>query len=117
MTWLLFLVALLASDVRPLSLAQVCGTAWAHDPRHVSLTTKKAVFKRAGICWCDRAKYIVDHRVPRELGGADTLDNLWIQTPPVAHRKDVEENRLRRAVCRGEVLLKDAQAQMREWKP
>src|SRR6266571_3384666 len=116
MSVLLVLALLAAGDVRPLTLAQVCATKWSVDTRHVSLAMRKAVFKRDGICWCDHPEYVVDHRVPRELGGADTLVNLWVQPLADAHRKDQEENRLKRAVCAGQVLLVEAQAQMRAWR-
>ena len=42
---------------------------------------------------------------------------FWIQSKADAHRKDVVENRLKRAVCAGQVLLVEAQAQMRAWRP
>ncbi|SRR5713101_1307067 len=117
MTWLFVIMALTASDVRSLSLAQVCGTRWGADQRHVTLAMRHAVFVRDKVLWAEHTKLIIDHRVPRELGGADTLANLWVQSKVEAHRKDLEENRLHRAVCAGQVLLVEAQAQMRAWTP
>jgi hypothetical protein len=60
-------------------------------------------------------KFEIDHVIPRELGGADSVLNLWPQPWPDAHKKDREENRLHRAVCAGTVTLEDAQEQMRRW--
>jgi len=114
---LLLLLALVAADVRPLTLAQVCGTKWSADRRHVTLAMRHAVFIRDKVLWAEHTRVIIDHRVPRELGGADTLANLWVQSKADAHRKDVEENRLHRAVCAGQVLLVEAQQQMRDWRP
>ncbi len=112
--WLL--LALLV-DVRPLTLAEVCGTRWGLDHRFVSTAMRKAVFARDGVPWRDRARYRVDHRVPRELSGADVLENLWVQPISEAHRKDLDENRLHREVCAGRLTLREAQEQMRRWRP
>jgi hypothetical protein len=76
---------------------------------------KQQVFRAAGVPWANRGDYEVDHRVPRELAGADVFVNLQLQLWPIARRKDREENRLHRAVCAGAVSLADAQQQMREW--
>lgn len=60
--------------------------------------------------------YVVDHSIPLELGGAPRAANLRLQTRPEAKRKDVLENRLHRAVCKGTVSLPVAQAEMlRRW--
>ncbi len=109
------LLLLLLSDVRPLSLATVCHTRWSADHRHVTLAMKRAVFLRDGVPWTDRHHLIIDHVVPRQLSGADTLSNLQIQPRTMAHAKDRDESRLHRAVCRGEMTLAAAQEQMRHW--
>jgi hypothetical protein len=113
----LLLLLLATTDVRPLTLAQVCGTKWSADQRHVTLAMRHAVFIRDKVLWAEHTRLIIDHRVPRELGGADTVENLWVQSRVDAKRKDLEENRLHRAVCRGEILLGEAREQMRAWRP
>lgn len=95
----------------------VCQTRWGKDRRHVTVAMRKEVFRRYGIPWSDHVRYEVDHKIPRELGGADDLLNLWPQLWPEAHIKDHEENRLHKAVCAGTVTLADAQNQMRHWHP
>ena len=58
----------------------------------------------------------VDHLISRELGGADTLVNLWPQPytqHPGAHEKDWLENELNKEVCRGDITLKDAQNEIK----
>ncbi len=117
MTPLLLLLALLAADVRPLSLHTICTTRWAADHRFVSVALRRQVFARDHVAWTARACCVVDHRVPRELGGADVMENLWVQTVADAHRKDVSENALHRAVCAGTVTLETAQGEMRRWRP
>jgi hypothetical protein len=104
--------------LRELTLQQVCGTRWGKDRRHVTEAMKRDVFRRYGVPLAKRALYEVDHYEPRELGGADVLENLWPQPwngTRGAHAKDREENRLHRAVCAGTLSLKDAQDQMRAW--
>lgn len=115
--------------VRPFTTAQVCGTKWGKDVRHVTEKMKIDVAARYHIEWPPRrkghrltahelalrARWIVDHWMPRELAGADVLDNLWLQPADEAHVKDIEESRLHRAVCAGRMSLRAAQRQMRSW--
>ena len=103
--------------VRPLSLAQVCGTRWGHDRRFVTRAMKQHVFAAYGIPWAQHAQYEVDHFEPRSLGGADVVANLWPQPWPEAHEKDRREVQLHRDVCAGRLSLAAAQAQMRAWHP
>lgn len=104
---------------RQLSLSTICNTKWGLDHRHVTIAMKKKVFTLYGIPWENRKLYEVDHLIPRELGGADDVRNLWPQLWLDAHLKDKEENRLYRVVCMGlgrsGVSLMDAQEQMRAW--
>lgn len=59
----------------------------------------------------------LDHLVPLELGGADTLDNLWPQCGPSEaklreryfKKKDLVENFLAAQVKQGRMTLKEAQ--------
>lgn len=98
---------------RPLTLKQVCGTAWGKDRRFVTLAMKKQVFQSYGIPWADHAKYEVDHLISRELAGADDVRNLWPQPYEGAwnaHMKDRLENRLHVEVCAGRLTLSEAQA-------
>lgn len=99
-------------EARPISPAQVCQTKWGRDARHVSLSMKKEVFRRAGLPWSEHSHYEVDHMIPRELGGADSLSNLWAQPwtgPWNAHMKDRLENKMHREVCLHHVTLEWAQ--------
>jgi hypothetical protein len=60
----------------------------------------------------------LDHVVPLELGGADTLDNIWPQCGPTGaslpqrffKEKDIVENYLARQVRSGRLPLSAAQA-------
>jgi hypothetical protein len=109
--------------------AAVCSTRWGTDARHVSEAMKQAVARRYGVRYpairaghrltaaerAQRAKWEIDHLIPRELGGADDVDNLWPQPIADAHVKDRRENALHRAVCGGAVSLEAARAEMRAW--
>lgn len=104
--------------VRPLTTAEVCAVKWGLDRRHVTPRMRAHVFAAYGIPAADRRRYEIDHLVPRELAGADAILNLWAQPvtgPQNAHVKDLEENRLHRAVCAGTVTLADAQRAMIRW--
>jgi hypothetical protein len=61
------------------------------------------------------AGYVIDHLVSLELGGSNDLDNLWPEQPAEAKRKDVVENALYLAVCKGQMSLADAQEQIATW--
>jgi hypothetical protein len=57
----------------------------------------------------------VDHLISLELGGSNSLKNLWPESYSGewnAHVKDKLENDLHRRVCKGEVDLKDAQREI-----
>jgi hypothetical protein len=89
------------------------GYATAHRPAW-SYTAK---IKRHLLHGRSSKRYTLDHILPIELGG-DPLDpaNMQLQTKAAAHRKDLVENRLHRAVCSGKIDLPTAQAQMKAWK-
>ena len=58
----------------------------------------------------------VDHLISRDLGGADTLENLWPEPytqHPGAHEKDWLETELNKEVCSGKITLKDAQEEIK----
>ena len=120
--WLL-VVALAVPDhtltpgaVRPLSRTTVCTIKWGRDRRHVTTKMRQAVFRAYGIDWTLRASYEVDHLIPRDLGGADVVANLWPQPLAEAKRvKDPQEVALHRAVCAGTITLAAARATMQRW--
>ena len=49
--------------------------------------------------WSERGNYEIDHLVPRCLGGADTVRNLWPEPLEEAVRKDGKEREICHAVC------------------
>jgi hypothetical protein len=126
---LLFSVALAAQSlpdkmltpgvVTTLTQSQVCSTKWGLDRRHVTAAMKKqveasyhvkvVVAQGKGPC-CE-----IDHKVPRELGGADDVSNLWPQPWIEAKKKDAEENAYHKQVCSGATTLAEAQRYFMHW--
>lgn len=104
-----------------ITLTTVCATAWGKDVRHVTIGMKKTVFASYHIRWEDRARYEVDHRISRDIGGADgdaqNVSNLWPQPLYEAkHFKDPLEIRLNKLACNGTISLKEAQDALRgDW--
>src|SRR5262249_28241155 len=61
-------------------------------------------------------EYEVDHLISLELGGSNSIKNLWPQSyltqPYNAHVKDVLENKLHKMVCDGTIDLRTAQREI-----
>ena len=61
----------------------------------------------------------IDHLISRELGGVDTIKNLWPQPytqNPGAHEKHWLENELHKEVWAGTITLQDAQQEIKvDW--
>jgi hypothetical protein len=55
--------------------------------------------------------YVLDHRVPLELGGSSDRSNLWLQTITDAKHKDEVETFENHEACAGHVSLAEAQQQ------
>ena len=101
---------------RPLTQVQVCDTKWGRDRRYVTVRMKKHVAASYGVPWTHVKKYEFDHLIPRELGGADDILNLWPQPWAGARKKDVLENELHRHVCAGSLTLSEAQQMIqKDW--
>lgn len=99
-----------------ITVREVCNGDAAGRPRRVSDAMKDQVIRAYGY---DPASFRgeVDHLVSRQLGGTDTVSNLWPEPGPVPNPKDAVENRLRREVCAGTLSLTDAQTAIaRDWK-
>src|ERR1044072_7796070 len=109
--------------IRPLTKSQICTTKWGKDARHVSAAMKRKVFQRDGYpqgqkdprCNCE-----IDHIVPRDLGGADVMQNLQVQSyygPWNAYKKDRLEVQAHKDVCSGSLSLSEAQGWfLKDWK-
>ncbi|GAQ53887.1 hypothetical protein [Streptomyces acidiscabies] len=94
----------------------ICVSGWTATVRPSSSYTtalKKQQIVEYGYSDTSTADYEEDHFIPLELGGApkDPL-NLWPEPEygdKTAGNKDTVENKLKKAVCAGQVNLTDAQ--------
>jgi hypothetical protein len=81
---------------------------------------EQKVFGRYRLPWARRAEFKIDHLIPVELGGADTIDNLWPQSvrtkPYGADRKELLTEVLLERIARKQITLEQAQEQIRrDW--
>ena len=112
-----------------ITVRKICNTKWGTDSRHVTDAMKQAVIEKyqfdVGACPLTlyNGKRLhrveIDHLISRELGGADTVDNLWPQCYEVvkpdkaqqadgAYKKDQLENKLHKLVCAAKPADRDA---------
>lgn len=104
----------------PAHVASACRLGTAKAERDVTESMKKAVFREYGVD-PRSGKFEVDHLISIELGGANTLQNLWPQsydTPDWnAHVKDHLEDHLCALVRAGTVTLEAAhRAIIGDWR-
>jgi hypothetical protein len=86
----------------------------------VTAAMEQRVFARYHLPWSRRAQFKIDHLIPRELGGADTIDNLWPQSirvrPYGADRKELLTEVLLERIAKGQITLAQAQEEIRrDW--
>jgi hypothetical protein len=92
-------------------------TVICHEPtrarRHVTLALHREVFTDYGLLPEEpRGAFEVDHLIPLELGGDNTIANLWPEAAeprPGFHEKDRVENYLHSNVCAGAMSVAEAQ--------
>jgi hypothetical protein len=94
----------------------ICVSGWTATVRPSSSYTtalKKKQIVEYGYTDTSTSDYEEDHFVPLELGGAPkSALNLWPEPEygtRTAANKDTVENKLKKAVCAGQVSLADAQ--------
>lgn len=101
-------------DCFDVSVADLCVPGYTKSVRNVPESTKREVYAEYGITYHGTGDYEIDHLVPLELGGSNSIKNLWPQSkrtsPWNAQVKDRLENRLHALVCAGKLKLKVAQA-------
>ena len=90
------------------------------DQRGVTVAMEQKVFARYRLPWSRRAAFKIDHLIPLELGGADTIDNLWPQSlrarPYGPERKELLTEVLLQRIARKQITLEQAQEQIsRDW--
>lgn len=95
--------------------SQVCTPGYTRTVRNVPYSEKLAAYAEYGISSHQPGQYEVDHFIPLELGGDNSLANLWPEPAapqPGFHEKDVVENALHDEVCTHLLTLAQAQAEI-----
>ena len=88
--------------------------AWIREKvRNVPAEMKRQVYREYGITSHGPGDYEIDHLIPLELGGSNSIKNLWPEShrtsPWNAQVKDRLEGKLHDLVCSGQLDLKTAQ--------
>jgi len=103
-------------DTLAVTKADICVPGYSKKVRNVPESVKKQAYAEYGITSHTPKEYEVDHLISLELGGSNSLKNLWPQSyvtsPYNAHKKGVLENKLHKLVCDGAIDLKTAQRQI-----
>ena len=91
----------------------VCISGYAKKVRNVPAEMKREVYREYSITSHESGDYEVDHLIPLELGGSNSIKNLWPEShrtlPWNAQVKDRLEGKLHELVCSGQLDLKTAQ--------
>ena len=105
--------------IRATDAAAICSVGTAQF-RHWDRARADRIFESYHIARKDRIQYTLDHLVPLEIGGADTIENIW----PEPRRslagewddeaKDQLERRLAVLVCDGSLPVTEAQRAIAE---
>ncbi len=92
------------------------GLARIPEPRcRLTRREKKALFERSGVPKGDWHHYVVNRKIPSELGGSDCLSNLQILDREAARTKRRLEKDLAARVRRGELGYSQARNQIAHW--
>jgi hypothetical protein len=105
--------AITPGETRPITLAEVCDYSRAEViSRDIPLDVQQKVFAAYGIKDPKANRFEVDYLITPDLGGAESIRNLWPQPYSVrwnARVKDKLEERLHELVCSGKLDLSTAQ--------
>jgi hypothetical protein len=100
-------------DAFEVTAQDVCVPGYARKVRDVPQEIKRQVYAEYGITEHHPGDYEVDHLISLELGGSNSIKNLWPESrrtsPWNAYVKDRLEDKLHELVCDGKIDLKTAQ--------
>jgi hypothetical protein len=95
---------------------KICKPGYATSVRDVPYKDRIQAYlnyhMRPNTYYCTPDPCELDHLIPLELGGDNSLENLWpepVNPHPNAMEKDALENELHKEVCNGKINLFDAQ--------
>src|ERR1700736_4440810 len=103
-------------DSFPVTMQDLCVAGYTKKVRNVPAEMKREVYEEYGVTSHGTGDYEVDHLIPLELGGSNSLKNLWPESrrtsPWNAQVKDRLEGKLHELVCSGRLDLKTAQQEI-----
>jgi hypothetical protein len=103
-------------DTFDVTAQDLCAPGYAKKVRNVPEEVRREVYREYGITSHGRGDYEVDHLISLELGGSNSIKNLWPESyrtsPWNARVKDRLENRLHELVCDGKIELKTARREI-----
>ena len=102
--------------VLPVTKEDICVPGYSKKVRNVPVGVKRKIYAAYGISQHKSGEYEIDHLISLQLGGSNSVKNLWPQSyltqPWNAHVKDALENRLHSEVCKGHLDLATAQREI-----
>jgi len=105
------------SIITQATAARICVSGYTQAVRNVPTSLRAAVYAEYGIPSHIASQYEVDHLVALELGGSNSIANLWPEVSPGFGEKDAVENELHAAVCSGRMSLRTAQVRIaQDWR-
>jgi hypothetical protein len=100
-------------DAFPVTVQDLCVPGYTKKVRNVPAEMKREVYEEYGVTSHGPGDYEVDHLIPLELGGSNSIRNPWPEShrtsPWNAQVKDRLEGKLHELVCSGQLDLKTAQ--------
>ncbi len=100
----------------PVTVADIAVPGYTKKVRNVPASVKRQVYAEYGIASHAPGEYEVDHLISLELGGSNSVKNLWpesyVTQPWNAHVKDRLENKLHALVVSGQLTLPEAQREI-----
>ena len=99
----------------------ICVSGYTRTVRNVPQSLKEQVYRSYGVTSRESGEYEIDHLISLELGGSNSVRNLWPQSyktsPLNAHTKDALENKLHSLACSGQITFVQAQqAIAKDWQ-
>ncbi|MFM8342037.1 MAG: hypothetical protein ACKN9F_07445 [Methylomonas sp.] len=94
----------------------ICRPGYSKSVRHVPESVKRLAYESYGITSRQPGEYEVDHLISLELGGSNSIKNLWpesfVTQPLNAHVKDELENKLHDLICSNQLPVAQAQREI-----
>jgi hypothetical protein len=94
----------------------ICVPGYTKTVRNVPQEVKEQAYRSYGIYSRQPGEFEVDHLISLELGGSNSIKNLWPESfvthPLNAHIKDDLENKLHELICTHQIPVEQAQQEI-----